>query len=439
MNKHTHTPPRLDALTDKQIQAAIDAAIQDACSITVNAPPPHNVVSKLTSMENTLGWPREAPLRLALAKSFLTRLAQPASNDQDKPEPVQAEYYLPKMPNPLTEPAWIEHDGGPCQLKDEEVERLQGIVTRTERQINEAHDTIAELNGEHKAKVADLERQLAEAFKTGVNAAADSFWSHPRVNSHMSIETSQVLVKAIRETRLPEEKDPHADNPATFEAHGFTWNRHTPGDPMPCDGKNEIFIIDFDNSRYGPMSAEYADDQNWWSDEYITPIIGWRYAALDSGVDGVASLLKNRFDPDDERVRIRRVAEDDAILHDIQTAQAEIVGLREALGNLIHDCKTHATDINDIRWGYEGDGGTKLSAEQILEVCEAASKALASPPPPVITVDEAVRRIQGVTHGELISDFTIAEDKGGWDAGIEAVRARLIASTHDGASGGTKV
>lgn len=162
-------------------------------------------------------------------------------------------------------------------------------------------------------------------------------------------------------------------------------------------------------------------------------------AALDSGVDGVASLLKNRFDPDDERVRIRRVAEDDAILHDIQTAQAEIVGLREALGNLIHDCKTHATDINDIRWGYEGDGGTKLSAEQILEVCEAASKALASPPPPVITVDEAVRRIQGVPHGELISDFTIAEDKGGWDAGIEAVRARLIASTHDGASGGTKV
>lgn len=154
MDKHTHTPPRLDALTDKQIQAAIDAALADDCEL-----------SSLTTIKSTERWGLERSDRLALLKSALTHLARLA------------------------------------------------------------------------------------------------------------------LVKAIRETRLPEEKDPHADNPATFEAHGFTWNRHTPGDPMPCDGKNEIFIIDFDNSRYGPMSAEYADDQNWWSDEYITPIIGWRYAA----------------------------------------------------------------------------------------------------------------------------------------------------------------
>lgn len=79
-------------------------------------------------------------------------------------------------------------------------------------------------------------------------------------------------------------------------------------------------------------------------------------------------------EPDDTRI--------DRLETELTSAQAEILGLREALGNLIHDCKTHATDINDIRWGYEGDGGTKLSAEQILEVCEAASKALTTPPPP---------------------------------------------------------
>ena len=29
----------------------------------------------------------------------------------------------------------------------------------------------------------------------------------------------------------------------TFESHGFCWFKHTPGDPMPCDGYAKIQYI----------------------------------------------------------------------------------------------------------------------------------------------------------------------------------------------------
>ena len=52
--------------------------------------------------------------------------------------------------------------------------------------------------------------------------------------------------------------------------------------------------------------------------------------------------------------------------------------LATALDNLSHDCHNHAKDIIQIRWGYDGDCGSKLSAEQIEECCDAAKPALAA-------------------------------------------------------------
>ncbi len=47
--------------------------------------------------------------------------------------------------------------------------------------------------------------------------------------------------------------------------------------------------------------------------------------------------------------------------------------LEKVLEALIHDCRAHAKDIQGIKWRHdEDDGGTKLSAQQILEVCDAA-------------------------------------------------------------------
>ena len=55
-----------------------------------------------------------------------------------------------------------------------------------------------------------------------------------------------------------------------------------------------------------------------------------RDAALDGDVGFQASLMKTRFDPDDERVRIRRVLDDDAILEDAK-AMREAVGVTHAV------------------------------------------------------------------------------------------------------------
>ena len=72
--------------------------------------------------------------------------------------------------------------------------------------------------------------------------------------------------------------------PETFEAHGHTWTKHTPGDPMPCDGNTpvEVFL------RLALSSSEYlratlpAKLWNWGRIDYEgDEIIGWRYADTD--------------------------------------------------------------------------------------------------------------------------------------------------------------
>lgn len=42
-----------------------------------------------------------------------------------------------------------------------------------------------------------------------------------------------------------------------------------------------------------------------------------RHAAMDEDVGCIATLMKVRYDPDDERVRVRRVLDDDAILEEL--------------------------------------------------------------------------------------------------------------------------
>ena len=69
--------------------------------------------------------------------------------------------------------------------------------------------------------------------------------------------------------------------PETFEAHGHTWTRHTPGDPcpVPANAMVEVLLRCELNGRQWPEcrpAGEYdwtTDDGEWWD------IIGWRYAA----------------------------------------------------------------------------------------------------------------------------------------------------------------
>jgi len=57
---------------------------------------------------------------------------------------------------------------------------------------------------------------------------------------------------------------------------------------------------------------------------------GIRAAALGDSCGGVASLMKVRYDPDDERVRIRRVLDDDAILQELTEARESLARLSSA-------------------------------------------------------------------------------------------------------------
>jgi NTP pyrophosphatase (non-canonical NTP hydrolase) len=55
-----------------------------------------------------------------------------------------------------------------------------------------------------------------------------------------------------------------------------------------------------------------------------------RDAALGEDLGFHAALMKTRYDPDDERVRVRRVLDDDAILKEL----AELKGLLNSLTNV---------------------------------------------------------------------------------------------------------
>jgi hypothetical protein len=61
---------------------------------------------------------------------------------------------------------------------------------------------------------------------------------------------------------------PHPDSakpqPETFEAHGLTWIKHTPGDPMPCDGDAIVQLL----TNAGGMSRS-------WGTICVANAIGW--------------------------------------------------------------------------------------------------------------------------------------------------------------------
>jgi len=66
--------------------------------------------------------------------------------------------------------------------------------------------------------------------------------------------------------------------PSTFEAHGKTWTRHTPGDPMPCHGTSKVDIL-LRNQDIGAATNAFANSVNWSTIPLEqVQIIGWRYA-----------------------------------------------------------------------------------------------------------------------------------------------------------------
>lgn len=64
----------------------------------------------------------------------------------------------------------------------------------------------------------------------------------------------------------------------TFEAHGHFWTRHTPGDPMPCDGEATVEVL-LKEEMHGGYTEETQLAREWcWEDTGDSSVIGWRYA-----------------------------------------------------------------------------------------------------------------------------------------------------------------
>lgn len=69
---------------------------------------------------------------------------------------------------------------------------------------------------------------------------------------------------------------------ATFEAHGKTWTRHTPGDPMPCNGEALVEVLLREEEDQVHPVVQKASLWYWESLADIgsvgNEVIGWRYA-----------------------------------------------------------------------------------------------------------------------------------------------------------------
>jgi len=80
----------------------------------------------------------------------------------------------------------------------------------------------------------------------------------------------------------------------TFEAHGHKWQVHTPGDPMPCGGNAEVYVLlRRDDLKLTWHNYEAAGNWDWTrfdcTDKWYE-IKGWRYAAPPQEKDELARL-----------------------------------------------------------------------------------------------------------------------------------------------------
>jgi hypothetical protein len=86
-------------------------------------------------------------------------------------------------------------------------------------------------------------------------------------------EQRQAFAQAVKEAVLAELVT-KPDSSPTFEAHGFTWTRHKPGEPMPCNGETTVNWLTRHEEAGEPYKhrAEKASNLAWG-----VPV-GWRYA-----------------------------------------------------------------------------------------------------------------------------------------------------------------
>ena len=104
--------------------------------------------------------------------------------------------------------------------------------------------------------------------------------------------------------------------PLTFTHEGKQWTYHRPGDPMPCDGEREIFILCRDLID---RTRQFSPSEVRWSQLNNADIIGWRY---------VETTKQVPLDPEDVPPgSVFRNAADHAISHWLAVGAFDYAGV----------------------------------------------------------------------------------------------------------------
>ena len=135
-------------------------------------------------------------------------------------------------------------------------------------------------NNAHEYTDAQIQSAIDAAFPAGARPEGFNLDNRPS-SVDWKLEAPNRL--AIARAFLAALPKPEAKaKPATFEAHGKTWTRHTPGDPMPCDGEAMVQVIlqcELDGLYEYEAGTIRAKAYDWGVDtNEIYSIIGWRYA-----------------------------------------------------------------------------------------------------------------------------------------------------------------
>lgn len=310
--KHNYDEPTM--------QAAIDAA----CKITANSTHrPSFALLRLIESNTTDDWPKEQHSRLHLAEKLLELLPE-APPPESKTCSVcnWTNVSLLNLGEP-GDPRWV--CPGCCKRAFDQTQPPV-VGGKTPGQVN--HDAVANGDYDTYKKWSELSERGKRDVERGASAVLAAF-GKPQLSTLRPIsEAGEVPDGCVRvyydekwhhwnqikdpyhthfaDIRLPVEApivsintqdcEPMSQNtaealsamiqaaatPQTFEEQGKTWNVHTPGDPMPCDGKIKIDILDRSGVVYCDQPAHHHDS-DFWTAEYCNPIIGWRYADEPSG------------------------------------------------------------------------------------------------------------------------------------------------------------
>lgn len=117
---------------------------------------------------------------------------------------------------------------------------------------------------EQSAEIEKLKAELTQTKKHLIDANRGA-QRNAYINQSLATKLNEALKRAEKA-----EADSVPAEAATFEAHGKTWTRHTPGDPMPVDTATFIDVLMDDGSV---CSNQYVKFASTWNS-----ITGWRYA-----------------------------------------------------------------------------------------------------------------------------------------------------------------